>query len=353
MKTKTRLGRILPKVVLCFALLILLGAIAFFAMQLLGRYKLTGGTRGEAPKLHTSELAETHEEEEDWQEGDVRYQGVHYRYNEDIMTFLFLGIDKEEEVELTENAGEGGQSDTIFLLVLNPHNKEISIISVNRNTMTDIDLYNEDGGYLITIEGQLTLQHAFGDGAEISCERSAQAVSNLFYGLPINGYCSINMGAIPLINDAVGGVDLQVLEDVVYTDMKEGDLVHLEGEDAYNYLHNRDTGVVGSADGRLERQKQYLTAYAATAMERFKEDITLPVTLYSTLSKYMVTDVTLDEVSYLATQVMGYHFGEESMYSVQGETRKGERYEEFYPDETALYELILQIFYEEAGSQGK
>lgn len=353
MKTKTRLFRILIKLILGLAVLILVGLFSFLGLQAVGRYRLMGGTQREAPALHISELADSHGAEEDWQEGDVRYQGVHYRYNEDILTFLFLGIDKEEEVKPAEDGKDGGQSDAIFLLVLDPHSKEISIISVNRNTMADIDLYSEDGQYMTTIEAQLTLQHAFGDGAQLSCERSVKAVSNLFYGLPISGYCSINMGAIPLLNDAIGGVDLQVLEDVVYTKMKEGDMVHLEGNAAYDYLHNRDPDSEGSADRRLERQKQYLAAYARTAVERFEEDFTLPVTLYSTLSKYMVTDVTVDEVSYLATQVMGYRFDAESMYAVQGETRMGERYEEFYPDETALYELILQIFYEEVEKQGK
>lgn len=81
-------------------------------------------------------------------------------------------------------------------------------------------------------------------------------------------------------------------------------------------------------------------------MEKLKTDITLPVTLYNTLSKYMVTDISLDEVSYLAVQVLGYHFDENNLYSLEGENVMGEQYEEFHADETALYELILKIFYE-------
>jgi hypothetical protein len=37
------------------------------------------------------------------------------------------------------------------------------------------------------------------------------------------------------------------------------------------------------------------------------------------------------------------------MYSVPGETTVGEDgYEEFYVDEDAFYDLIIQVFYEEA-----
>ena len=32
---------------------------------------------------------------------------------------------------------------------------------------------------------------------------------------------------------------------------------------------------------------------------------------------------------------------------MKGEVQMGEIFEEFYPDETALYELILRVFYEE------
>ncbi len=276
----------------------------------------------------------------------MRYQGVHYRYNNDIMTFLFLGIDEMGEVKRREEGNKGGQSDAIFLLVLNPHTKEISVIAVNRNTMTDLEVCNEDASVWETIKAQLCLQHAYGDGAEKSCERSVEAVSKLFYELPINGYCAINMGAIPLINDAVGGVEITALENVIQTDIKEGDTLLLKGMDAYYYLHNRDIYGTFTADKRLERQKQYLTAYAKTAVEAVKADLILPVTLFNTLSKYMVTDITVDEVSYLATQALGYSFDGDHMYSLKGESQMNGERAEFYYDEEALYELILEVFYE-------
>ena len=61
----------------------------------------------------------------------------------------------------------------------------------------------------------------------------------------------------------------------------------------------------------------------------------------------MVTDITVDEVGYLAAQAAGYGFRREDMHTLEGETRMGEVYEEFYADEKALYELILEVFYEE------
>lgn len=349
MKISLRVCRILAGVMLTAAMVIFLGAMVFLFLQMSGKNSLKRGSGGAVPLLAQSILSEPEVMGDSWQEGDVRYQGVHYRYNKDILTFLFLGIDKMEKVGPVQDGIDGGQSDAIFLLVLNPHNKEISVIGVNRDTMTDVDVYNQRGEFAGTAQRQICLQHGYGDGAELSCERSEKAVSNLFYGLPINGYCSVNMGAIPLINDAIGGVRVTALEDVVRSDIKKGDDVLLKGMDAYYYLHNRDTSVPESARMRLERQKQYLAAYAGTALAALKEDLTLPVTLYNILSQYMVTDISLDEISYLAAQAAGYQFSQDNIYTLQGETREVDMgiHEGFYPDEQALYELVLQIFYEE------
>lgn len=259
-----------------------------------------------------------------------------------------MGIDKMSEVEVVDSGIDGGQSDANFLLVLNPHTKEITVIGIPRDTMTEVESYTPNGKYWGPITAQLAVQHGYGDGAELSCERSVNAVSKLFYGLPINGYCAINMGAVPLINDAVGGIDLQAIETLDFGNyrIQAGDQLHLEGMDAYYYLHNRDITKDKTAAGRLQRQKQYLMAYASKAMDAIKKDVTFPVSLYGTLSKYMVTDISVDEVGYLATQVLNYTFDSENMHVLEGEITEGERYEEFWVDEDALYRLILNTFYE-------
>lgn len=353
MKISYRVYRIIAKFILAIAALVFVGVIVFVGLQIYGKHNLYNKTNKTGPNLDQviisadSESVVDTENIVDWQEGDVRYNGVHYRYNQDILTFLFLGIDKMGEVKRVKNGTEGGQSDAIFLFVLNPHSKEVSVISIPRDTMTEIAIYRKDGSYIGTNTAQITLQHGYGDGAETSCERSEEAVSKLFYNLPIHGYCAINMGAIPLINDIVGGVEVTALEDVVNTNIKKDQTILLEGMDAYYYLHNRDTKVDKSAVTRLERQKQYINAYMKLAAQTMKEDITFPITLYNTIKKYTVTDVTVDEISYLATQASGYTFDSSRLYTLEGEVKKGDTFEEFYVDETALYELILKVFYEE------
>lgn len=333
------------------AAVIIVMAISLFAFRDFGKQRLYGQAVQDGTSLNDVLEEGLEHPEEEWKDGWVRYQGDVYAYNEDILTFLILGIDKSGEVSDAEDGIDGGQSDLLFLAVLDPHKGRLSVIAINRNTMAWVDRYDRDGSFLATEKLQINLQHGYGDGKEQSCERSVQAVSRLFYGLPVHGYCAVNMDAIPLINDAVGGVDVTVLETLKNSRLgisfMEGEQVHLEGKNAFWYVKYRDVNVFDSAGGRLKRQQQYLKAWAAKAKEAVKSSPGVILELYRTVTNYMVTDVTADEAAYLAAEALDCDFSGEDIYSLEGETVIGAGgFEEFYPDEEALYGLIIGIFYE-------
>ena len=284
------------------------------------------------------------------EDGMIRYNGKTYAYKQNCLTFLCMGIDKKGEMEASEDLLEGGQADAIFLAVLDPDEQKISVIGVNRDTMTEISVYDENGLYIGKRTAQIALQHGYGDGMEMSCERMVEAVSHLFYGIPIHGYCSLNMEVITLLNDEIGGVTVTVPEDLTVRGTlkwEAGQQVHLLGEDAYTFVQYRDTKTAQSAEGRLARQKQYLQAFITQAKAAMRENMTLPLSLYELVTPYMVTDISAEEAVYLAAQALSYSFRPEDIHTLEGEVVMGEKYEEFYQDDTALYELILQVFYEE------
>lgn len=339
------------------AVLVVTAAVGGFqAVRALGRSSLKGRVEATAPDLAAQAEADpvTKEEKSEWQEGWVKYQGTVYAYNEDIMTFLIMGIDKNSDVKEEAEGTNGGQADALFLAVMNPHDKTIRVVGINRNTMTDIDIYNETGAYVTTTKAQIAVQHGFGNGMAESCEYQKKAVRNLFYGLPIHGYAAVHMSAIPTINDAVGGVDVTVLQDLTKVDktLKAGADVHLMGKSSYWYVKYRDITEFASADMRLERQKQYLGAFIQKAKSAAKSNPSVVLDLYRALSSQMVTDISLEEAAYLASVLADYHFDENSFYMMKGETVMGEQFEEFYADETALYEMILDVFYEEVEGTG-
>ena len=351
-RKKKRRRRRLAVTILCqITVLFVILAAAFQILRMVGRNSLQGRAEAAAPDLSPilAQQELTQEEEQKWQQGWVKYEDRIYAYKEDILTFLFMGIDKNSEVQEVAEGTNGGQADALFLAVMDPSEKAVRVIGINRNTMADIDIYNEEGAYVTTTKAQIAVQHGFGNGMEESCGYQIKAVAKLLYGLPVHGYAAVNMSAISDINDAVGGVEVEVLEDLTVKDpaLAKGERIRLTGEQAFWYVKYRDTEQFASADRRLDRQKQYLNALIGAAKQAVRQDVTAALDLYKEISSRMVTDITLDEVAYLAPILADYQFDTDHFYMLEGETVKGERFEEFYVDEEALYEMILEIFYEE------
>lgn len=285
---------------------------------------------------------------EKWQEGDVRYNGRIYRYNTDIKTYLFMGIDRSGVVTEAEDSISGGQSDAMFLLVVDTANQKVSIISIHRNAMTPIDVYYADGTFNTQATMQICLQHAYGDGKRLSCDRTQEAVQRLFYNIPISGYIAMNMDGITAMNDALGGVTVDVLEDLKDSSgkvvLKKGETVKLKGDMATLYLRGRDTKEYDSASGRLKRQEQYLINLAAELSAAASEEEDRAMQAYDAAQAYVVSSV---DFASMVSEVVGYGFDPSEMYTIPGKVQMGDKLEEFIVDQDALYDLIIRIFYKE------
>ena len=289
--------------------------------------------------------------QEKWQEGVVTYEGKEYLYNTDIKTYLMMGVDIDGPVQQSSDYTQGGQSDALFLLVVNNKTEQLQVISINRNTMADIELCDEEGIDMGPLKTQICLQHAFGDGKRLSCSKTVDAVSGLFQNIPISGYLAMNMGGIPQMNDAVGGVEVTVQQDISFpkagVNLKKGQKVTLNGMQAYYYLHGRDTEEYDSATKRLQREEQYIVAYMDKLKKVSTENPDQVTEIYNSVSDYLVTSV---DFTSMIEQLMNYGFSEDQMYTVPGKTVEGKpidgkRYEEYHVDEDAMEELIMKVFY--------
>ena len=302
----------------------------------------------------TADDSDSAQEEEtaalELQEGQIFHNGEIWQYNEDILTFLCMGVDSRSGVTDEKTPGKGGQADAILLIVADPHKESIQIININRDSMTDIEIFDTDGGYAGTKEMQIALQYAYGDGRIKSCELMEKAVSKLFYGIPIHGYAALDMESVPTINDSVGGVKVTVPEDMTKykAGWSQGAEVVLSGEDALLYIREREdeSAELGSNLKRIERQKQYLSAFVNELKEKTKSDITFPITLYGKVQNHTVTSLSVDEMTYLATTLLGYDFSMENITGLSGDMKMGEKNEEYFIDDEALRTLIIETFYE-------
>lgn len=342
--------------ILLVVLAIILLVVGFvFGLRTVGKSKLSDDL------LDNTGITVGEEAKERLDNNEILYNGQVYAPNEDLVTILVMGIDKETVTEVggqswtADESGEyaGGQADALFLVVIDPHKKNVSVVAINRNSMAEVDVFDEAGNYRGIFTQQIALQHGYGDGKEESCLRQVKAVSRMFHNIPINAYVAISMDAIPELTDAVGGVTVEVLDDVIYPeynmDLHQGETVTLHGEQAYWYVRLRNENVFDSNSLRLQRQKQYLTTFAAEAKNQCKADVRVAVKLYNTLQKYMTTDIDLSTFTYMATEYIDYDFDIDNLYSLQGESVQGNKFEEYYVDDAALQQLIIELFYEPAG----
>lgn len=292
------------------------------------------------------------EEAYELQEGQIRYNGKTYQYKDNLMNILCLGIDSRDGIAKEKTPGKAGQADCVILAVLDDEAKTVQLINISRDSMVPVHVYATDGSYVEDRTEQLALQYAYGNGRDWSCQLMEQAVSNLFYGLPIHGYCALSINSIADLNDTVGGVTVTVPEDLAVMQPKlftAGDTVTLKGELAYHFVHDRDfkSTDIASNNKRIARQKTYAVAFVNQLKQGMKEDMTLPVKLYQTAEKQMVTSIGLDQAVYLCTEYMNSSFDTDNIYTIDGTVTMGEKYAEFNVDDDALYQLILDVFYEE------
>lgn len=272
----------------------------------------------------------------------VTYQGEKYKYNRDLKNIVFFGVDKREAVQVQEYPGRGGQSDAILLLVMDKETKTTQMLQVSRDSMVNLKIYDTDGNLLTEKRGQLALQYAYGDGEKKSCRLARDAVSELLYGIPISGYISLNMDGIVSIVDAIGGVPMILKEDYTYVDpaYEKGTELVLDGAAAERFVRYRDIAVTGSNNIRMERQIVFLDALMG-AVKGYMQKAEGYEQLLDSASPYMVTDLTAEEMKKLSEYQV-----EEPMQKVPGETMEGEEHDEYIVDDAALYEMILDLFYE-------
>jgi anionic cell wall polymer biosynthesis LytR-Cps2A-Psr (LCP) family protein len=151
-----------------------------------------------------------------------------------------------------------------------------------------------------------------------------------------------------MLNDSVGGVTVTIKEDMTGVDpsfVKDAQ-VTLVGNQALQYIRWRNHSVTETNELRMARQKQYFYGFVHKTLEATRADLTLPIGLYNNARPYMTTSITPSQVTYLTSKVLEYGIADGAIRSVPGESFDGENgLVEFHADDTRLYEIILETFY--------
>lgn len=279
----------------------------------------------------------------------INYNGVQYRYREDIDTLLIIGTDDFEVVDDSEGYYNYSQADLLLVVVFDNTDRSYKIIQINRDTMCGIRKYDVFGQYEGIVNMQIALSHTYGSGGQDSCRDTAFAVSRLMYDTEIDNYLAVTMGGVPVFNDLVGGVDVLVEDNFEGVDdtLVQGETVHLEGDHALTFVRSR----MAMADdptniARMSRQRTYMVALMEALGQCLQDDPNFAVNSFSQLNSYVVSDLSTDRLEEYADRFVNYEQGD--IIVPAGESVEGEQFMEFYVDEDALQQLVVDTFYEPA-----
>ncbi|WP_010676971.1 polyisoprenyl-teichoic acid--peptidoglycan teichoic acid transferase TagU [Bacillus timonensis] len=230
----------------------------------------------------------------DRDKSEKREKVVEFTEKEPI-SVLLMGVD--------QRPGDRGRSDTMIVLTVNPHDKSTKMVSIPRDTRTEII----GKGF----EDKINHAYAFG-GPEMAMD----TVEN-FLDIPIDYFVQVNMESFKDIVDAVGGVTVN--NDLAFTagnyTFGEGKIT-LDGKEALAYSRMRKQDPRGDF-GRQDRQRQIIKAVIDKGASF--STLTNFGNILSALGNNIQTNMSFDEMKDIQKNYKDARFNiEQSMVKGQG-----------------------------------
>lgn len=276
----------------------------------------------------------------------IYYNNEKYKPKNYLDTVLLIGTDGQGKVYESASYNNSNKADFIALLVFDNNTEKCNIIQLNRDTIAEIPVLGVTGEKAGTTTGQLALAYTYGNGLELSCKNTVKAVSNFLYQVEIDNYLSMNMDAIAALNDVIGGVEVEVLDDFSEIDpsLVKGERIVLNGQQALTYIRGR--GNVGDQTNisRMIRQRQYMESFAKKIKEAYESDNELVLNAYNAISDYTVTDCSITVLSDTAERLSSYEI--KDIVTLEGNVVETEEFIEFHADDKKLKELVINLFYD-------
>lgn len=221
----------------------------------------------------------------------------------DPFYMLLIGVDKSEARSSSGTFDGTFRTDSMILARIDPKEKEVTLVSVPRDTRVTLEGHGEQ---------KINAAYAFG-GASLAVD----TVSELA-GVPISHYAEIDFDGFKAVVDALGGVDVNVPMEI--NDSRAGGHVSagqqtLNGEQALILCRSRHAyDDYGDGDAlRAANQRMVLSAIMKKLMS---SDVATMTNTVSTLAEYVTTDYSVSGIVGLAQSMVGMDVGK-NMYTAQ------------------------------------
>ena len=237
-------------------------------------------------------------------------------YDGGTFYMLLMGTDKSKEREKGEYAGDTFRSDSMILTRVDPENKKVTMVSLHRDTETEIEGYGMQ---------KLNASYAFGGPAG-----AIKAVSQMA-GVPISHYAEINFDGFKDVVDALGGIEVDVPMEI--DDKRAGGHV-----DAGKQTLNGDQALIlcrarhaydEYGDGDRYRAANQRLVLGAIAKKILSSDVATMAATIEALSQYVTTDFKIADILALANSLQGLDPSED-IYSAMEPTISEYRNETWY-----------------------
>ncbi len=199
-------------------------------------------------------------------------------------TILLIGVDSEVD-GLDKN--EIGNGDALILVTFNPKTLNATMLSIPRDTYVPIACFKNQ------TENKITHAAWYGESCMI------ETIQN-FTGINIDYYVKINFKGVVSLVDALGGIDVEVPQDLCTDDSDRANQIcisegwqHLNGEQALVLARNRKQLANGDIDRGLNQQ--LVIQGMINSMKSIRNVNTL-LDILNTVSRNMDTNLTTEQI---------------------------------------------------------
>ena len=237
--------------------------------------------------------------------------------NENIVNLLLLGIDSDSE---REKKKMGWRSDMVMLCTLNFEENSVAMTSIPRDTRTKVYYVDESGEATQKEMTKINHAYAYGGGPDQYGAQNAMVAVEDFLSnasdaeTPVNYYVSIDLQNLPALADDLGGIPVTLDMDFPGIGNK-GESILLNSQNAALFLQNRyDVG------GDIQRARHHEQFLASMIQEiKAKGAVNSAAALFSLATKYVKTNLSLQQVIALASILDGCDIGSIDYEVIDGE----------------------------------
>ena len=259
-----------------------------------------------------------------------------YIRNSGVYNFLVLGHDK---VALN--------TDVIMIVNFDTKDGSINIMQLPRDT------YIEKGGYGRKINSMFAYhvsearkngsKDVYNDALAGFCETLEDAMK-----IEIDNYALVNLDAFANIVDIIGGVPIDVPDDMDYDDEFQNLSIHikkgyqvLDGQTAMGFVRFR-SGYVNADIGRQNAQKMFMTAFFTQVQNKFS--VSTITKIVEEALKNITTDINLADAIYYAKSALSVDLSNLNMMSLPGEALYANGVSYYIIYRAGTYDIVNKYF---------